>query len=497
MTLRRHSHTATTRSGVERAIEVTQTVLIGLILAFIFRAFMIEPFIIPTGSMATALLGAHATEVCPACGWQYDFAPLRSNTTTGTGFVCPPRLVCPNCLLTVEPVAEQTVPRAGDRIIVHKWPYALGGPFAPRRWDVIVFRDPAHPQQHYIKRLVGLPHETIEIIAGDIFINGHIARKPASVQRVLWSIIFDQAHIAPEYTSSGYLPRWVAAPLPANGHGGWSGMKTRLIHYDGLDDVPRTLSFNPDTAREYMLDLSGYNRRSSGEFVGDIRISAALTLEAGSGNCRLEIVRPPQRFYADLDTDGTVSLSVAPYDDPASAAIFATHKLPPLAADRTITVEFAHVDYRVWLKINGQQLLATTDADYSPVLEDLRHSRRALPTRVRITARDLRLTLGRLRIDRDVHYTCKPRQTIRAGTGNPFQLGSDEHFVLGDNSADSHDSREWGSAGPHLPTDYRLGTVPTNQIVGRAAFVYLPGVLPLDKSGRWFVPDLGRVRFVR
>ncbi len=496
MTPRHHSRTATTRSSVGRAIDVTQTVLTGLILAFIFRAFMIEPFTIPTGSMATALLGAHATEVCPACGWQYDFAPQRYDNTS-PGFVCPPRIICPNCQLTVEPIAEQTVPRAGDRIIVHKWLYALGGPFAPRRWDVAVFRDPAHPQLHYIKRLVGLPDETIEIIDGDLFIDGRIARKPTSVQRALWSIVFDQAHIAPEYTSSGHLPRWVAAPLPAQTSGGWSGMNTRLIHYDGLDNIPRTLSFNPDTAREYMLDLSGYNRRSSGEFVGDIRVSAALTLEAGSGNCRLEIARRPRRFYADLDTDGTVRLSAAPYDASASEALLATRKLPPLAAGRTITVEFAHVDYRVSLKINGRQLLTTTDADYYPVLEDLRRARRALPTRVRITARDLRLTLGRLRIDRDVHYTCKPRQTLRAGTGTPFQLAANEYFVLGDNSADSHDSREWHAAGPHLPADYRLGTVPANQIVGQAAFVYLPGLLPLDKSGRWFVPDLGRTRFVR
>jgi hypothetical protein len=78
-----------------------------------------------------------------------------------------------------------------------------------------------------------------------------------------------------------------------------------------------------------------------------------------------------------------------------------------------------------------------------------------------------------------------------------FVLNADEYFVLGDNSPDSHDSREWVERGVHLPDDYRPGTVRADQIVGEAAFVYLPGLLPEGRSGRWRLPDLGRVRFVR
>jgi len=57
--------------------------------------------------------------------------------------------------------------------------------------DVIVFRNPVNPSENYIKRLIGLPGETIEIIDGDIYIDGLIARKPPQVQKELWMPIYD------------------------------------------------------------------------------------------------------------------------------------------------------------------------------------------------------------------------------------------------------------------------------------------------------------------
>ena len=50
----------------QQIVETLQTVLTALILAFIFRAYAIEAFIIPTGSMAESLLGEHGTRICRA-----------------------------------------------------------------------------------------------------------------------------------------------------------------------------------------------------------------------------------------------------------------------------------------------------------------------------------------------------------------------------------------------------------------------------------------------
>jgi signal peptidase I len=483
-------------SGATRFIEILETVLTGLILAFIFRAFLVEPFIIPTGSMADTLLGSHATRVCPACGWPFDFAPVRSSGPRGA-FVLPSEIVCPNCQLVIKTADAPTAPKAGDRILVHKWPYLLGGIFGPKRWDVIVFRDPADPDQHYIKRLIGLPGESIELLEGDVFINGHIARKPPEVQQGLWFVVFDQSHAPDPAEPSGGWSRWVTRDPPPDGGAGWSGMDTRVIRYDGLDPTPRTLAFVTDGVSDYLHDFYAYDRRSSGAPVGDVRITAEVAFQAGDGQLGWQLVRSPRTFGAEIHRNGFVQLVVTDERAGGQVVRLTAPSRAPFRTDRPLAVEFGHVDYRAYLKIDGQEVLATTDAEYQPDLEELRSATNVSPVKIRLVASNLRFVLKRLRIDRDVYYTCHPGREQRACAGDPFMLRSGEYFVLGDNSPDSHDSREWDEHGPHLPADYRPGTVREDQIVGEAAFVYLPGLLPVDAGGRWRVPDLGRVRFVR
>jgi signal peptidase I len=48
-----------------------------------------------------------------------------------------------------------------------------------QRWDVIVFQAPHEPGTMYVKRLVGLPGETVEIVEEGIEINGSLIPKPA------------------------------------------------------------------------------------------------------------------------------------------------------------------------------------------------------------------------------------------------------------------------------------------------------------------------------
>src|SRR5438094_3247987 len=52
--------------------ETIESILIAFILAFIFRCFVVEAFVIPTGSMAPTLLGAHSRYQCPDCGYHFD-----------------------------------------------------------------------------------------------------------------------------------------------------------------------------------------------------------------------------------------------------------------------------------------------------------------------------------------------------------------------------------------------------------------------------------------
>src|SRR5215475_8958201 len=58
-----------TASSIKDTIE---SILVAFILAFVFRAFVVEAFVIPTGSMAPTLLGAHMRFRCDDCGYQFD-----------------------------------------------------------------------------------------------------------------------------------------------------------------------------------------------------------------------------------------------------------------------------------------------------------------------------------------------------------------------------------------------------------------------------------------
>lgn len=61
--------------------------------------------------------------------------------------------------------------RMGDFIVVDTWCYQK---HEPRRGDIVVFRSPVNPAVKYVKRIIGLPGETVMISNGVVTINGHI-----------------------------------------------------------------------------------------------------------------------------------------------------------------------------------------------------------------------------------------------------------------------------------------------------------------------------------
>jgi signal peptidase I len=495
-----------------QVIESIQIVLTALMLAFMLRAFFIEAFVIPTGSMAQSLLGQHGTLVCPSCGWEFEFGPAtgRSPVRREDGFQTPPFAFCPNCHTRTELRAEDVDVRAGDRVLVHKWPYALGGWLGPRRWDVIVFRDPADPSQNFIKRLAALPGETIEIVDGDVFIKAdgddefRIAHKTPAAQSQLWYVVFDQDYLPTDAARAFRSPAWVTDWPADRPNGGWTGLSTRVIRYDASDDLPRAITFEPTGSRYYLQDVCAYNHGSAGNLVGDARIVAGVTPGDEGGWLRWEMERDGWVFAVRIDHGGQVSLSMRSPGTASDERMLGTKAIGALDGRRPLVLEFGHLDYRVYVKVNGHELLATTEGQYAPSLDGLRSTQRIAPLALRLVASGLSLELRGLRVDRDVYYTYNRGNTERAYAGHPFRLGDDEYFVLGDNSPGSHDSRAWteDELGPPLRSayasgEYKLGTVRGDQIVGQAFFVYLPGLQPFDGFDRRIVPDVGRVRFIR
>lgn len=158
------------------AIDLAICFVIAVIL---LRTFILEGYLISTGSMAPGLLGFHRLISCPSC--RYDFAfgvAFDDSVDSDSPTVTEPEgsrryATCPNCGEINIDVSG--VPNShGDQLLVQKHVYDLR---RPRRWEVVVFRNPASPGEAYVKRVTGLPGDRIQIINGDVFVDGKIARK--------------------------------------------------------------------------------------------------------------------------------------------------------------------------------------------------------------------------------------------------------------------------------------------------------------------------------
>ncbi|WP_254512158.1 signal peptidase I [Anatilimnocola floriformis] len=196
--------------------ETIESLAMAVILALLFKGYVAEAFVIPTGSMAPTLQGRHRDIDCPQCGFRYQ-TTASDEVEQSSGFLNNNHVVsgtCPVCRFThpYNPDKDSNESSfSGDRIIVSKFAYEIAD---PRRWDVIVFKYPGGATQNYIKRLVGLPGETLQIAGGNIYTRGagqsdfHIARKPPHKLTAMLQIVDDSDHIPPVLTKLGWPTRW-------------------------------------------------------------------------------------------------------------------------------------------------------------------------------------------------------------------------------------------------------------------------------------------------
>lgn len=112
-------------------VEYARSFFPVILVVLLLRSFLVEPFRIPSGSMMPTLL-------------------------------------------------------AGDFILVNKFTYGIRLPALntkvlevsePVRGDVVVFRYPKEPSVDYIKRVVGLPGDTVSYYGRQVYVNGQIARQ--------------------------------------------------------------------------------------------------------------------------------------------------------------------------------------------------------------------------------------------------------------------------------------------------------------------------------
>lgn len=540
--------------------ETIESVWIAVILAFALRAFVIEAFVIPTGSMAPRLMGKHWEFTCPACQYHYAYgAPYfrrpmppgqASRLSSGSDdLVSPPPMRCPNCGWQLH-FGKRYI-RGGDRVLVLKYIYRFS---EPQCWDVVVFKNPQDNHENYIKRLIGLPGQMLEIVHGDVFVrdgkdfdkNGiidendfadprakaqcpwRILRKRSHrVQEVMWQVVFDNDYRPPplQARKNGWKSPWSTR----SNRWDLTGYQGRVFRFRGSDD-PEAVVFSPDTERFH--PNYAYNHTSSGvvrpydpkiDVNYDLKLSFMYVPKSKNTSIALHLSSFRHHFLAKIDSTGYCQLLHGLSDDDVNIRWdkqpWGEKKLLPLKKNKPYLIALTHVDYRVTLWINDEPILQSTDEQYpanhdeaiEQVKQTLQRHPEGLPApKVAILAKGGAAQLWHIKLMRDVYYTCPHMQSDetkpgRATTGNPFVLRKffknpdlDEFFVLGDNSPASLDSRLWEHHAPSLRKGYRDGTVPRYNLIGRAFFVYWPGGFRLPMLKRLaIVPNVGRMRLIR
>lgn len=217
---KKNASAESTQEEVQSIRETVESIVVAFILAFLFRAFVAEAFVIPTGSMAPTLMGAHKDTVCEHCGKQYQ-ASASNEFDSNTGARTESLVIastCPTCRgINAYDLANNAnhASFSGDRILVSKFDYVLHN---PERWDVIVFKYPLNARMNYIKRLVGLPGEKLLVKGGDVYVRNNdtdpwtIARKPPHKIRAMRQAVADTKYQPAELIEAGWPSLWQPAP---------------------------------------------------------------------------------------------------------------------------------------------------------------------------------------------------------------------------------------------------------------------------------------------
>jgi signal peptidase I len=370
------------------------------VLALLLRHFCIEVFKIPTGSMEPTLFGENS-------------ARHRGSS--------------------------------GDRILVDKLAYLTHG---PRRWDVVVFHYPLDWSRNFIKRVTGLPNESLRIERGDIWTaptqdgRFRIARKPLGVREQLYTRVYPPDSAVERGRASAYwrgegrrttdpeirVVSWRELVFPGDAAGA-SG--------DGAPAATLAYGF-PITSTTTAEDEG--SRSPTGNHVCDVRWRAVVE---AAGSAEIEVTWRPG--------DGRNHQLRLATADRAASMLRARDRETPLSArlvpGKAVEVGLESVDGDVRAWFDGKEVLVL--ADDLEVEEAARVAREG-PTQqeLLLQARGAGVTFRDVRVDRDLWYIGGREDPDNVpADGQAFPLGDDQYFLMGDNTGASSDSRKWRAEG--------------------------------------------------
>ena len=397
--------------------ETIESLLIALVLAFLFRAFEAEAFVIPTGSMAPTLMGQHKDMTCPNCGCPYQVsASGTEDVNHNPKEAAVGSATCPMCRLTADLAAHPEQSYSGDRILVGKFCYQFD---EPKRWDVFVFHFPCGAATNYIKRLVGLPGETLTISHGALWIRRNdqpnaapqIARKPPEKLLAMLQPVFDNDYMPAIRQKKPWPPRWSGA--------GWKSWKAatsadaankvdeasfetdgktpgetwlRYPHlvpsFDQWQQMANGGGLQTEVMPSLISDFVAYNTGQSLytdpkpealglNWVGDLALQCTVQSQSAAGQTIVELVKGGRRFRCRINlADGKAELSISG----AGGGQFHPQAATALRGQGSHRLMFANADDQLLLWVDDKLVSfnAPTTYDSRVLGEPPSHARRPL-----------------------------------------------------------------------------------------------------------------------
>lgn len=546
--------------------DTLEAIVIAFILAFVFRAYVVEAFVIPTGSMAPTLMGEHFRVTCAQCGYRFTsdadndlrIADGRDGNRYAVSYVTRQNVfaICPMCH-HANHIPRGTTTNAGDRIVVHKYLYSV---LEPQRWDVVVFKNPYDPPTNFIKRLVGLPNESIAIIDGNVHVRPatgdqsawRIARKTERprVQQTVWQPVYhsdfiplDGGKLRIGEENHPWSVPW--SPVdernqPATGKAlnAWQLEGRRSYRHDSAGAGRLLFDFQTMALGGGSWPWHPYNQfKAIGspaiDPIEDVRVAATFLPDGPGLSVRLQttarlddpgIDGTPHTLVAEINADGKLRLLDLGRTDGSSNGYppreLASTDVGPFTTTVARKVELWYVDQEASVWIDDRRV-----ARWAYDLADIEQSKRRAPPptypRVAIGVHGAPVTLHHVEVDRDIYYTGN-YYTIESGEnysgkpwagtiikhsngnyqGSPINLETDQFFCLGDNSRMSFDGRAWSSVDPWIrfrmlnENTQQTGVVPRKLMMGKAFFVYYPAAYSFGQGYPSIIPDFGDMRFI-
>jgi signal peptidase I len=367
---------ATARPLDLKLSENVEALAISIAMALILKFFIIEAYQIPTGSMQPTILGDRAAGI-------------------------------------------------HDRVLADKLSTMLRD---PERWEVMIFRFPLDERRLYVKRIVGLPGETLEVLGGDIWIDGHIARKPDHVNESVLKHIAESDHAMD-------IGRWFEADdgvqvagSQARFASGTSGQLT--LRRDVMDEY----SHGYDPAWGIAPGLGGDHA------VPDLDVTFAARLDGSADGVQLLFESDDGRCLVVLPREGggadsePARAEFRPASGDRQTVVVPMDEALGLPVDEDLQIHIAYVDRQLIVEVDGELWLRFTD--------DVSGPRKAKPRRSRIS---LSIPgggqLDELVVRRDIFYL--PKTLFFTNDGGRWEIPDDSYFGMGDNTQGSHDSRTW------------------------------------------------------